>query len=65
MKLEEAQKQTEIEENPCKHHHHHPKFYYKHHQKLKKVARKAAESPYLWSKPAWTPSWAACPSLLN
>lgn len=64
MKLEDEQKQTEIEENPFKHHHH-PKFYYKHDQPLKHVARTAAECPYLQSKPAWAASWASCSSLLN
>lgn len=47
MKLEDIQKQTEMEENRYKHHHYHPKFYYKHDQTLKHIARKAAESPYL------------------
>lgn len=64
MKLEDVQKQTEIE-NPYKYHHQHPKFYYKYNQTLKHVARKAAESPYLWSKSAWTPSWAGSSSLLT
>lgn len=45
MKLEDVQKQTEIEKNPYKHHHHHPKFYSKRDQTLKHIARKAAESP--------------------